>query len=117
MRLTPRPAQLHTVLALLVVVFPPTCSAIPGGELAVLLDFANTTSVGWNTTNTAGACSWSGVVCRDDTVMELHLVGRGLTGHLPGSIGNLKHLKLFDVRRNALVEMLKVVKYPSPLEI
>ena len=97
MRLTLRPARLHAVLALqLVMIFPPTCSAIPGSELAVLLDFANTTSVGWNTANTAGACSWSGVVCRDYTVVELRLRGRGLTGHLPESIGNLTHLESFD---------------------
>ncbi|GMH87794.1 hypothetical protein TrST_g8517 [Triparma strigata] len=111
MRLTPRPAQLHTVLALLVVVFPPTCSAIPGGELAVLLDFANTTSVGWNTTNTAGACSWSGVVCRDDTVVKLHLGSRGLTGHLPESIGNLTHLERFDVGRLIFINRTLSVQF------
>ena len=102
MRLSPPPARLRTVLALLVMVFPPTCSAIPGSELAVLLDFANTTSVWWDTTNTAGACDWDGVACRDDTVVKLDLRWRGLTGHLPQSIGNLRHLEYFNVDGNAL---------------
>ena len=103
MRLPPRPPQLHTVLALLLVMtFLPTCSAILGGELAALLDLANTTSVGWNTTNTTGACDWGGVTCRNDTVVKLDLYKRGLTGHLPESLGNLIHLEFFDVGHNVL---------------
>ena len=86
MRLSPPPARLRTVLALLVMVFPPTCSAITGGELAVLLDFADITTVGWDTTDTSGACDWDGVICRDDTVAKLDLYLRGLTGHIPESI-------------------------------
>ncbi|GMH61932.1 hypothetical protein TrST_g1068 [Triparma strigata] len=83
-------------------VFYPTCSAIPGGELAALLDLADTTTVGWNTTNTADVCHWGGVTCRDDTVVELYLRRKGLTGHLPESIGNLTHLERFDVTYNDL---------------
>ena len=83
-------------------IFSPTYSGIPNSELTALLDLADTTSVGWDTSITAGACDWVGVTCRDDTVVGLHLCCRGLTGHLPESIGNLTHLERFSVGENAL---------------
>ncbi|GMH70799.1 hypothetical protein TL16_g05497 [Triparma laevis f. inornata] len=83
-------------------IFSHTCSAISDSELSALLDLADTTSVGWDTTDTARACDWSGVTCKDNTVVELLLQDRGLTGHLPESLGNLIHLKKCIASDNAL---------------
>ncbi|GMH50992.1 hypothetical protein TrLO_g12737 [Triparma laevis f. longispina] len=80
------------------------CScALPVQEISSLVQFANTTSIGfWDTSNTAGACDWSGLTCRDDTVVELRLNWKGLRGEIPACIGDLHHLEYFSVADNDL---------------
>lgn len=55
----------------------------------------------WNLTDSP--CSWNGIVCYEDHVVELHLPGMGLSGHLPSNaIGNLTFLKTLSLRFNSL---------------
>ncbi|GMH72014.1 hypothetical protein TrLO_g6949 [Triparma laevis f. longispina] len=70
------------------------CSgALPVSEISALVQFANATSIGfWNTSNTTGACDWSGVTCRNDTVVKLSLYKKGLRGETPACIGDLTNL-------------------------
>lgn len=56
----------------------------------------------WNLSSTT-PCSWPGVDCRGDRVVELRLPGMGLTGQIPaGTIGNLTQLRTLSLRFNAL---------------
>jgi len=52
-------------------------------------------SNGWLATNTP--CSWHGVTCVSEQVVQLRLPGNNLTGALPGEIGNLTSLTLLDL--------------------
>lgn len=54
----------------------------------------------WNLT--ASPCSWFGVHCFQDRVVELRLPGGGLIGQLPIAIGNLTQLQTLSLRFNAL---------------
>ncbi|KAJ7964468.1 Receptor-like kinase 1 [Quillaja saponaria] len=55
----------------------------------------------WNVSQTS-PCSWTGVVCKDNRVIELHLPAIGLSGKLPLGIGNLTQLQTLSLRVNAL---------------
>ncbi|XP_057532748.1 probable inactive receptor kinase At1g48480 [Amaranthus tricolor] len=56
----------------------------------------------WNT-STINPCSWSGVQCKNDTVLGLHLPGFSLTGEIPhGVFSNLTSLKTLSLRFNKL---------------
>ncbi|KAK4797624.1 hypothetical protein SAY86_029950 [Trapa natans] len=55
----------------------------------------------WNLT--ASPCSWNGIVCYKNRVVELHLPGMGLSGRLPSNvIGNLTYLETLSLRFNSL---------------
>ncbi|XAR73553.1 Non-specific serine/threonine protein kinase [Bertholletia excelsa] len=56
----------------------------------------------WNTSQTS-PCSWVGIRCWSDRVVELRLPGMGLTGQVPANtIGNLTRLHTLSLRFNAL---------------
>ncbi|KAJ9147256.1 hypothetical protein P3X46_029434 [Hevea brasiliensis] len=54
----------------------------------------------WNISNSP--CSWVGVFCERDRVVELRLPGMGLSGKLPVALGNLTQLHTLSLRFNAL---------------
>ncbi|GLU10654.1 hypothetical protein SLE2022_274400 [Rubroshorea leprosula] len=54
----------------------------------------------WN--RSLSPCNWTGVICSQNRVIELHLPGTGLTGQLPVGIGNLTQLQTLSLRFNAL---------------
>ncbi|KAE8675760.1 putative inactive receptor kinase [Hibiscus syriacus] len=54
----------------------------------------------WNISSSP--CSWTGVNCSSNRVVELRLPGMGLSGQLPTGIGNLTQLQTFSLRFNAL---------------
>ncbi|KAL2893063.1 hypothetical protein RDABS01_008972 [Bienertia sinuspersici] len=56
----------------------------------------------WNTSN-INPCSWSGVMCKNDAVVGLHLPGFSLSGKIPnGVFKNLTSLKTLSLRYNLL---------------
>lgn len=56
----------------------------------------------WNATRES-PCTWAGVQCEHDHVVELHLPGVALSGEIPNGIfGNLSHLRTLSLRFNAL---------------
>ncbi|PQQ01296.1 putative inactive receptor kinase [Prunus yedoensis var. nudiflora] len=55
----------------------------------------------WNVTET-NPCSWRGVTCESNRVIELRLPGRALVGPLPLGLGNLTQLSTLSLRQNAL---------------
>ncbi|KAJ3677428.1 hypothetical protein LUZ60_003152 [Juncus effusus] len=55
----------------------------------------------WN--SSASACSWTGIVCSSNRVIEIHLPASGLRGRIPvGTIGNLTALRFLSLRFNQL---------------
>ncbi|KAE8701308.1 putative inactive receptor kinase [Hibiscus syriacus] len=54
----------------------------------------------WNLSSSP--CSWTGVNCSQNRVVELRLPGMGLSGQLPIAIGNLTQLQTLSLRFNAL---------------
>ncbi|MBA0758216.1 hypothetical protein Gotri_021233 [Gossypium trilobum] len=54
----------------------------------------------WNLSSSP--CSWTGVNCVQNRVVELRLPGMGLSGQLPIAIGNLTQLQTLSLRFNAL---------------
>ncbi|KAL4366831.1 hypothetical protein GQ457_05G005580 [Hibiscus cannabinus] len=54
----------------------------------------------WNLSNSP--CTWTGVNCSQNRVVELRLPGMGLSGQLPVAIGNLTQLQTLSLRFNAL---------------
>ncbi|KAK9041241.1 hypothetical protein V6N11_016351 [Hibiscus sabdariffa] len=54
----------------------------------------------WNLSSSP--CSWTGVNCSSNRVVELRLPGMGLSGQLPAGIGNLTQLQTLSLRFNAL---------------
>lgn len=57
----------------------------------------------WNTSSNSNPCSWSGVQCKNDTVIGLHLPGFSLSGVIPhGVFTNLTSLKTLSLRFNQL---------------
>ncbi|KAK8588652.1 hypothetical protein V6N13_087556 [Hibiscus sabdariffa] len=54
----------------------------------------------WNLSSSP--CSWTGVNCSSNRVVELRLPGMGLSGQLPTGIGNLTQLQTLSLRFNAL---------------
>lgn len=86
--------------------FPATLHADPASDRTALLSLR--TALGgrlrrsWNISSPT--CSWVGVVCDGNNVIELHFPGMGLKGQLPlGSIGNLTHLQIVSLRFNSIV--------------
>ncbi|KOM43369.1 hypothetical protein LR48_Vigan05g097300 [Vigna angularis] len=56
----------------------------------------------WNATRDS-PCTWAGVQCERDHVVELHLPGVALSGQIPvGIFGNLTQLRTLSLRFNAL---------------
>ncbi|KAL2342326.1 hypothetical protein Fmac_003611 [Flemingia macrophylla] len=56
----------------------------------------------WNATRES-PCTWAGVECEGEHVVELHLPGVALSGEIPhGIFGNLSHLRTLSLRFNAL---------------
>ncbi|KAK7370128.1 hypothetical protein VNO80_12184 [Phaseolus coccineus] len=56
----------------------------------------------WNATRES-PCTWAGVQCERDHVVELHLPGVALSGQIPvGIFGNLTQLRTLSLRFNAL---------------
>ncbi|CAJ1936574.1 unnamed protein product [Sphenostylis stenocarpa] len=56
----------------------------------------------WNATRES-PCTWAGVQCERDHVVELHLPGVALSGEIPvGIFGNLTQLRTLSLRFNAL---------------
>ncbi|KAJ7960082.1 Receptor-like kinase 1 [Quillaja saponaria] len=55
----------------------------------------------WNVSQTS-PCLWTGVICKDSRVIELHLPAMGFSGKLPLGIGNLTQLQTLSLRVNAL---------------
>ncbi|MBA0715574.1 hypothetical protein Golax_014464 [Gossypium laxum] len=54
----------------------------------------------WNLSSSP--CTWTGVNCSQNRVVELRLPGMGLSGQLPSGIGNLTQLQTLSLRFNAL---------------
>ncbi|KAE8708039.1 putative inactive receptor kinase [Hibiscus syriacus] len=54
----------------------------------------------WNLSSSP--CTWTGVNCSGDRVVELRMPGMGLSGKLPIAIGNLTQLQTLSLRFNAL---------------
>ncbi|GMI77023.1 receptor-like kinase 1 [Hibiscus trionum] len=54
----------------------------------------------WNLSSSP--CTWTGVNCSSNRVVELRLPGMGLSGQLPIGIGNLTQLQTLSLRFNAL---------------
>ncbi|TYJ10052.1 hypothetical protein E1A91_A11G181400v1 [Gossypium mustelinum] len=54
----------------------------------------------WNLSSSP--CTWTGVNCSQNRVVELRLPGMGLSGQLPSVIGNLTQLQTLSLRFNAL---------------
>ncbi|KAF5747473.1 hypothetical protein HS088_TW05G00194 [Tripterygium wilfordii] len=54
----------------------------------------------WNISDSP--CTWPGVTCQQERVVELRLPGMGLSGQLPIGIGNLTRLNTLSLRFNAL---------------
>ncbi|KAG8478097.1 hypothetical protein CXB51_027851 [Gossypium anomalum] len=54
----------------------------------------------WNLSSSP--CTWTGVNCSQNGVVELRLPGMGLSGQLPSGIGNLTQLQTLSLRFNAL---------------
>ncbi|KAG4120929.1 hypothetical protein ERO13_D11G173700v2 [Gossypium hirsutum] len=54
----------------------------------------------WNLSSSP--CTWTGVNCSQNRLVELRLPGMGLSGQLPSGIGNLTQLQTLSLRFNAL---------------
>ncbi|MBA0653361.1 hypothetical protein Goklo_020545 [Gossypium klotzschianum] len=54
----------------------------------------------WNLSSSP--CTWTGVNCSQNRVVEVRLPGMGLSGQLPSGIGNLTQLQTLSLRFNAL---------------
>ncbi|KAK8532249.1 hypothetical protein V6N13_131587 [Hibiscus sabdariffa] len=54
----------------------------------------------WNLSSSP--CTWTGVNCSGNRVVELRMPGMGLSGQLPIAIGNLTQLQTLSLRFNAL---------------
>ena len=45
-------------------------------------------------------CSWFGVTCKENRVVELNLIGNGLAGKLSEKVADLKFLEVLDLSDN-----------------
>lgn len=59
-----------------------------------------TNATGW--LDTSAPCAWYGVTCDAGGVSVLRLAGNGLTGSIPGDLGNLSNLTVLDLGANQL---------------
>lgn len=80
---------------------------IPAAECAALVALYNSTNgsdwadnSGWLTTNTP--CSWTGITCTGDHIIDITLSYNQLTGPLPPALGNLSHLRVAQLGANQL---------------
>lgn len=85
-------------------------AAVPASERSALVSLYNGTG-GARWTNRTGwlgqagtECNWFGVVCNatGTTVVEIYLSENGLSGSLPGAVGNLPGLRTLEAAGNAL---------------
>jgi Leucine-rich repeat (LRR) protein len=87
-----------------------TQSQIPVEECNALVALYNgTNGSGW--TDTSGwlvdetPCTWSGVTCDGEHVVNLNLSGKGLTGIIPIELGNLTKLMTLWLGGNQITEI------------
>ncbi|WVZ60257.1 hypothetical protein U9M48_010304 [Paspalum notatum var. saurae] len=103
-----RPRRLHSALPILLLVVL-ALAARAGADLAsdarALVAFRDAVGqrLKWNTSDLAGACSWTGVTCESGRVAVLRLPGASLSGQIPaGTLGNLTALQTLSLRLNGL---------------
>lgn len=83
-------------------------TVLSANEKAALIALYNATG-GANWTNKTGwlgaegtECSWFGVICDGTGVVEINLIGNGLTGTVPSSVSQLVELKSLRLHNNQL---------------
>ncbi len=100
-----------------------TVTQIPQIECQALVDFYHSTngqnwerSAGWNITDEP--CSWRGVSCSGNVVIDLVLEQNRLNGSIPESLGNLTNLRKLILNHNQLSGSLpKSLGYLSNLRL
>ncbi|XP_050229063.1 probable inactive receptor kinase At1g48480 [Mercurialis annua] len=98
---------LHFLVSLVTILFLDSCSTINSDltadrlALEALRKAVGGRSLLWNISN-GNPCSWVGVYCQKNRVVELHLPAMGLSGQLPLGLANLTELQSLSVRFNAL---------------
>ena len=83
-------------------------TVLSANEKSALIALYNATG-GANWTNKSGwlgaegtECSWFGVICDSTGVVEINLIGNGLTGTVPSSVSQLVELKSLRLYNNQL---------------
>ncbi|XP_020215748.1 probable inactive receptor kinase At1g48480 [Cajanus cajan] len=93
---------LALALALMMVMVAEADLASERAALLALRSAVGGRTLFWNATRES-PCTWAGVQCEHDHVVELHLPGVALSGEIPNGIfGNLSHLRTLSLRFNAL---------------
>ena len=87
-----------------------TINEMPSSEcLALVALYHSTDGPNWTENRdwltTSMPCSWSGVRCDQNHVVQLHLSNSGLKGSLPSEISNLTWLNTLDLTHNGLTQL------------
>ncbi|XP_021743765.1 probable inactive receptor kinase At1g48480 [Chenopodium quinoa] len=94
------------LLFLLIVTLIPSALSDLSSSRSALISLSSAVggrTILWNTSSNSNPCSWSGVQCKNDAVIGLHLPGFSLSGEIPtGVFSNLTSLATLSLRFNEL---------------